>query len=302
LRKNISNKFYDNLTGYVFISPWLIGFIAFMLVPLIVSLYYSFTEYDMLSQAKWVGMKNYINILSDDDTFWSSLKTTFFYTFVAIPFRLIFALLLAILFSQKRKFLGFYRAIYYLPSIIGGSVAAALIWRQLFGSFGALNSFLSLLLGIDYSKAWLASPDTAIWTIILLAIWQFGSSMLIFVAGLKQIPINLYEAAIIDGSNWWHKFFKITLPMLSPVIFFNLVVQLINGFMMFTEAFIVTGGGPFDRTLVYVLYTFRNSFTYYKMGYGCALSWILLIMVGSITVIIFKSSKYWVYYESGGDF
>jgi multiple sugar transport system permease protein len=302
LRKNISNKFYDNLTGYVFISPWLIGFIAFMLVPLIVSLYYSFTEYDMLSPAKWVGIKNYINILSDDDTFWSSLKTTFFYTFVAIPFRLIFALLLAVLFSQKRKFLGVYRATYYLPSIIGGSVAVALIWRQLFSSRGALNSFLSLLLGIDYGKSWIGSPDTAIWTIILLAAWQFGSPMLIFVAGLKQIPINLYEAAIIDGSNWWHKFFKITLPMLSPVIFFNLVVQLINGFMMFTEAFIVTGGGPFNKTLVYVLYVFRRCFTYYEMGYGCALSWILLIMVGIVTLIIFKSSKYWVYYESRSDF
>jgi len=301
MRKNILNKFYDNLTGYVFISPWLIGFIAFILVPSILSLYYSFTEYDILSQAKWIGVKNYINILIDD-TFWSSLKTTFFYTLVAVPFRLIFSLLVAVLFSQKRKFLGLYRAIYYLPSLIGGSVAAALIWRQLFGSLGALNSFLSLLLGINYSKAWIASPDTAIWTIILLAIWQFGSSMLIFVAGLKQISINLYEAAMIDGANWWNKFFKITLPMLTPVIFFNLVVQLINGFMMFTEAYIVTGGGPFDRTLVYVLYIFRNSFTYYKMGYGCALSWILLIMVGSITVIIFKSSKYWVYYESGGNF
>jgi len=302
LRKNISNKFYDNLTGYVFISPWLIGFIAFMLVPLIVSLYYSFTEYDMLSPAKWIGIKNYINILSDDDTFWSSLKTTFFYTFVAIPFRLIFALLLAVLFSQKRKFLGVYRATYYLPSIIGGSVAVALIWRQLFSSRGALNSFLSLLLGIDYGKSWIGSPDTAIWTIILLAAWQFGSPMLIFVAGLKQIPITLYEAAIIDGSNWWYKFFKITLPMLSPVIFFNLVVQLINGFMMFTEAFIVTGGGPFNKTLVYVLYVFRRCFTYYEMGYGCALSWILLIMVGIVTLIIFKSSKYWVYYESRSDF
>lgn len=302
MRKNILNKFDDNLTGYVFILPWLIGFIAFMLVPLIISLYYSFTKYDILSQAKWVGIKNYINILSDDDTFWSSLKTTFFYTFVAIPFRLIFALLLAVLFSQKRKFLGVYRATYYLPSIIGGSVAVALIWRQLFSSRGALNSFLSLLLGIDYGKSWIGSPDTAIWTIILLAAWQFGSPMLIFVAGLKQIPITLYEAAIIDGSNWWYKFFKITLPMLSPVIFFNLIVQLINGFMMFTEAFIVTGGGPFDKTQVYVLYVFRRCFTYYEMGYGCALSWILLIMVGIVTLIIFKSSKYWVYYESGSDF
>jgi len=301
VKKNISNKFYDNLTGYIFISPWLIGFIAFILVPSILSLYYSFTKYDILSPAKWIGIKNYINILNNDDTFWSSLKVTFFYTFVAVPFRLIFSLLIAVLFSQKRKFLGLYRATYYLPSLIGGSVAAALIWRHLFGSLGALNSFLRLL-GINYSKAWIASPDTAIWTIILLALWQFGSSMLIFVAGLKQIPINLYEAAVIDGAEWWNKFFKITLPMLTPVIFFNLVVQLINGFMMFTGAYIVTGGGPFDRTLVYVLYVFRNSFTYYKMGYACALSWILLIIVGSITVIIFKLSKYWVYYESGGDF
>lgn len=302
MRKNISNKFYDNLTGYVFILPWLFGFIAFLLVPLVISIYYSFTKYDILSPPKWIGIENYINILSHDDTFLNSLKTTFFYTFVAVPLRLIFALLLAVLFSQKRKFQGVYRAIYYLPSIIGGSVAVSLVWRGIFSSYGALNSFLSLLLGIDYTKSWIGSSGTAIWTIILLAVWQFGSAMLIFVAGLKQIPISLYEAAIIDGSNWWNKFFKITLPMLTPVIFFNLVLQSINGFMMFTEAFIVTEGGPLDKTLVYVMYMFRRTFKYYEMGYGAALSWILLIIIGIVTLLIFKSSKYWVYYESRSNF
>lgn len=291
----------NNVAGYLFILPWIIGFISFMVIPMAVSLYTSFTDYDMVSSANWIGLKNYIKIFTNDSTFWDSIKVTFFYTFVSVPLRLSFALLLAVLFNQKRKFVGVYRTIFYIPSIIGGSVAVAVMWRQLFGVDGALNSLLAML-GMQSRVGWIGNPKTALWTLIILAAWQFGSPMLIFLAGLKQIPNSLYEAAVIDGSNWWQKFTKITLPMLSPVIFFNLVMQTISGFMMFTQAYIITGGGPFDRTLVYALYLFRRAFVYYDMGYASALAWVLLMVVAVITLIIFKTAPRWVYYESEGEF
>lgn len=295
------NKEYDNLAGYIFISPWLIGFLAFTIIPMIVSLYLSFTQYDILTPPKWVGLKNYSRILFNDNTFRHSIKVTFFFAFISVPLKLIFALFLAILFNQRRRFVGFYRTIFYIPSIIGGSVAVAVMWRQLFGARGALNSLLSLF-GLEVTMGWVRNPQTAIWTLILLAIWQFGSPMLIFLAGLKQIPYSLYEAAVIDGANWWQKFWKITIPMLSPVLFFNLIMQLISGFMMFTQAYIITEGGPFDRTLVYIMYLFRRAFSFYEMGYASALAWILLVVIAIITVIIFRTAPHWVYYESKGEF
>ncbi len=291
----------NNIAGYLFILPWIFGFIAFMVIPMFMSLYFSFTDYEMVSSANWIGLKNYIKIITNDSTFWNSIKITFFYTFVSVPLRLSFALLLAVLFNQKRKFVGLYRTIFYIPSIIGGSVAVAVMWRQLFGVEGALNSLLGMV-GMQSRIGWIGGPKTALWTLIILAAWQFGSPMLIFLAGLKQIPNSLYEAAVIDGSNWWQKFTKITLPMLSPVIFFNFVMQTISGFMMFTQAYIITEGGPFDRTLVYALYLFRKAFSYYEMGYASALAWILLIVVAAITLIIFKTAPRWVYYESKGEF
>lgn len=294
-------KKYNNLAGYAYISPWIIGFVVFTVIPMFVSLYYSFTDYNIVSSPQWLGLKNYINILFNDSTFRNSMKTTFFYTFLAVPMRLTFALILAVLFNQRRRFVGVYRTMFYIPSIIGGSVAVAVMWRQLFGSSGALNSLLGLI-GIESNTGWIGHPDTALWTLIILAAWQFGSPMLIFLAGLKQIPNSLYEAAVIDGCNWWQKFIKITLPMLSPVIFFNLVMQTISGFMMFTQAYIITNGGPFDKTLVYVLYLFRRAFTYYEMGYASALAWILLVIIAGITLIIFKTAPHWVYYESKGEF
>lgn len=290
----------NNLTGYLYISPWLIGLLAFTLVPMIMSLYYSFTRYDILSAPVWVGLHNYTKIFFNDGTFWNSIKITFFYTFVSVPARLLFALFLAVLFNQNRKFVGAYRTMFYIPSIIGGSVAVAVMWRRLFGATGAINSILNLI-GIPSNIGWVSHPDYAIWTLIILAAWQFGSPMLIFLAGLKQIPTSLYEAAVIDGCNWWQKFFKITIPMLSPVIFFNLVMQTISGFMMFTQAYIITEGGPFNRTLVYVYYLFRRAFTYYEMGYASALAWILLLVIAVITLIIFKTAPHWVYYENEGD-
>lgn len=301
LRKIKKRNNYNNIAGFTFISPWLIGFISFTIIPMIMSLYLSFTDYNIVSSPVWVGFKNYSTILFNDSTFRNSIQTTFYYTFIAVPLRLAFALLLAVLFNQKRKFIGLYRTIFYIPSIIGGSVAISVMWRKLFGNEGAINALLGLV-GIESRIGWIGNPHTAIWTLIILAAWQFGSPMLIFLAGLKQIPNSLYEAAVIDGSNWWQKFARITLPMLSPVIFFNLVMQTISGFMMFTQAYIITDGGPFDRTLVYVLYLFRRAFTYYEMGYASALAWILLTIIAVITIIIFKTAPNWVYYESKGEF
>lgn len=291
-------KLRRNLAGYAFIMPWLIGFFAFMVIPMGVSLYYSFTRYNVLSAPTWVGLSNYIQIFTDDPRFVQSLKVTSLYVATAVPLRLMFALFLAMLFSQKRVGVGFYRTIYYVPSLIGGSVAVAVMWRQLFGYYGALNSFLTNVGLLDTPIGWVTHPNTALWSLVVLAAWQFGSPMLIFLAGLKQIPASLYEVAAIDGAGWWKTFTRITLPMLSPVIFFNLVMQTINNFMMFTQAYIITQGRPFDRTLVYILYLFERGFSYGQMGYASALAWVLLIIVAVVTAVIFKSSDYWVYYET----
>ena len=290
-----------NLTGYIFITPWLLGFLAFIVIPIIWSLYLSFTRYDLLSSPIWIGLGNYSRILLNDDKFWQSMKITFSYVLISVPLRLIFALFLAVLLVQKRMMVGLYRTLFYLPSLIGGSVAIAVMWRQLFGVKGALNSIL-MYLGIDTDFGWITNPKTALWTLILLSVWQFGSPMLIFLAGLKQIPNSLYEAASIDGANWGQKFVRITIPMLSPIIFFNLVMQTIFAFLIFTPALIITAGGPIEKTNVYSLYVFTRAFTYYNMGYASALGWILLFIVATTTFIIFKVAPRWVYYESKGVF
>ena len=272
-----------------------------MVIPMIVSLYLSFCRYNILTPPQWVGLQNFKDIFYNDPRFWQALKVTFTYVVGAVPLRLFFALFLAVLFSQKRKMVGLYRTMYYIPSLIGGSVAVAVMWRQLFGVSGALNSFLIKTGVLETGFGWNVHPRTALLSLIILAAWQFGSPMLIFLAGLKQIPASLYESAAIDGANRVQAFFRITLPQLTPIIFFNLVMQTINNFMVFTQAYIITGGQPFDRTLVYVLYLFRTGFTYNKMGYASALAWILLFIIGVLTAVIFRSSSYWVYYESGGD-
>lgn len=268
---------------------------------MLISLYLSFTQYDMLSPATWVGLDNYREILFQDRLFRQALKVTFTYALLSVPLRLVFALFLALLFVQDRMLVGVYRTVFYIPSVIGGSVAVAVMWRQLFGVNGALNSVLVSFGIIEKSIGWLTDPRTALWTLIVLAVWQFGSPMLIFLAGLKQIPISLYEAAVIDGCNAWQKFIRITLPLLSPIIFFNFVMQTISGFMMFTQAMIITNGGPFNRTLLYILYLFRKGFADYSMGYASALAWILLVIIAAITALIFRSSSYWVFYEAKGD-
>lgn len=303
-KENTKMKKFDNffqkdaVSGYVFILPWLLGFLLFTLVPFVASFYFSFTKYDLFSNPKFVGFDNYVKMFTNDELFWQSLKVTFLYAFVSVPLRLIFALFVAILLNRKSKLSGLYRTLFYLPSIIGGSVAVAVMWRMLFLKEGVINAILGKI-GLVDDISWLTNTKTAIWTLILLAVWQFGSSMLIFLAGLKQIPEHYYEAARVDGAGRMVQFFKITLPMLTPVLFFNLINQLINGFIAFTQSMIITGGGdPLNTTLFYAVYLYRCSFGDYKMGYGSALAWVLLIIIAAFTAIIFKSSSAWVYYES----
>jgi multiple sugar transport system permease protein len=303
VNKRKLNKDYNNKAGYLFIAPWLIGFFGLTIFPMLSSLYYSFTKYDMVSSPKFIGLRNYIQIFTNDTKFRQALKVTFTYAFTSVPLRLAFALMVALLLVQKRKLVGFYRAAFYIPSIIGGSVAVSVMWIQLFGVNGALNSFLTKIGSIEAGKGigWVGDPRTALASLVVLAAWQFGSPMLIFLAGLKQIPFSYYEAASIDGAGKITQFTKITLPMLTPIIFFNFIMQTVSGFMMFTQAFIITNGGPFDSTLVYALYMFQKAFTYYEMGYASALAWILLFIISVITAIIFKTSSYWVFYESKGE-
>ncbi|WP_018931251.1 carbohydrate ABC transporter permease [Gracilibacillus lacisalsi] len=297
LRKLRSQTSID-VIGFSFISPWLIGFLGFIVGPMLASLYFSFTDYDLLSAPTWIGLDNYINMFTNDERFIQALKVTFIFVFGSVPLKLAFALFVAMLFNTKRKGIGLYRTMYYVPSILGGSVAIAVVWRQLFGRDGALNDILAFF-GFE-GTSWVTHPDYALSTLIILVVWQFGSPMLIFLAGLKAIPYELYEAAAVDGASPFLQFIKITLPMLSPVIFFNLVMQTIQGFMAFTQSFLITNGGPMDRTLFYAVYLYEKAFAHFDMGYASALAWVLLIICAVFTTFIFKTAKSWVYYESEG--
>jgi multiple sugar transport system permease protein len=288
----------ENLSGFAFISPWLLAFLAFTAIPIIFSLYYSFTEYDILGSPVFNGIKNFRRMLGDE-LFWKSLAVTFYYAFVSVPLRLVFAFFIAMLFRRAAKTVRVYQAVYYLPSIVGGSIAVAVMWRRLFMADGALNAALQAV-GINSTVSWIGLPSTAMWTLILLAAWQFGSSMLIFLAGLRQIPAAYYEAARVDGAGKFHQFKSVTLPQMTPIIFFNLVMQLINGFTVFTQAFVVSGGNgdPQNATLVYALYLYQRAFKYYNMGYSSAMAWVLVLIIGGFTAIVFKTSNKWVYYEA----
>ena len=291
-------KWETPYVGYLFLSPWLIGFLLLTLYPMIQSVYFSFTDYSLLEAPNWVGLENYKTIFLEDKLFYKSLTVTIMFVVIAVPLKLIFALLIAMVLNQKIKGLSIYRTMIYLPSLIGTSVAVAILWTNIFGKDGLINGVLALfgLTGMN----WIGSPDTALGTIIVLVVWQFGSSMVIFLAGLKQISAELYEASAIDGASKVKQFFNITLPMLSPVILFNLVLQTIQGFQIFTQAFVITKGGPIQSTYMFTLYLYEKAFAGFEMGYASALAWILLIIIGIFTAIIFISSKYWVFYQEGG--
>lgn len=286
----------DTVAGYVFASPFIIGFICFSLIPICMSLYYSFTNYTFsATEIKFVGFKNYIQLFNDE-IFRKSVLKTLQFVLISVPLKLIFALLIAMALTKKTKMTVLYRSLYYLPSLIGGSVAIALVWKQLFARKGLFNTVLSNL-GLDTIN-WFGSEKLAIYPLILMAVWQFGSSMIIFAAGLKQIPTSYYEAAEMDGANYFQKFINITLPSLSPIILYNLVMQTINAFMTFTQAYIITEGGPNNATMLYALYVYNQAFRYNDMAYACAMSWIMLVIISVITLVIFKTSKFWVFSEN----
>lgn len=288
----------DEVVGHVFALPFIFGFICFSLIPICMSLYYSFTDYSLGSKvATFVGMKNF-SLLFEDEVFLKSIRKTLQYVVISVPLKLTFALLVAFVLTRKSKMVTLYRSLYYVPSLVGGSVAVALVWKQLFARKGLFNSVL-MDLGLNKIN-WFGSETLAIYPLILMAVWQFGSSMIIFAAGLKEIPSTYYEAAEIDGANGFHRFFKITLPCLSPIILYNLVMQTISAFMTFTQAFVITGGGPNNATMLYALNVYNQAFKYNNMGYACAMSWVMLIVMSLITLVIFRSSKFWVFNEAEG--
>lgn len=282
--------------GYIFLLPWLIGFFVFRLVPMSASLYFSFTNFDMLTPAKFVGFENYLQLFSDQ-RFLTSVKVTFQFVFISVPLQLAFALAIAVLLKKNRRGVKVYRALYYLPSLFGGSVAIAILWRQLFNQTGVINRILAVF-GVE-GKNWIASPETALYTLIVLAIWQFGASMVIFLAALKQIPDEFYEAASLEGASKWHQFQKITLPILTPIVFFNIVMTIINAFQAFTSAYIISGGtgAPLDSTLFYSLYLFITAFGQFRMGYASAMAWVLLIIIAAVTGLMFLAEKLWVFHD-----
>ncbi len=287
-----------DFAAYAFLGPWLLGFFVFTLGPVLASLYLSFTKFDLLTPPVWVGADNYVRMFTTDYRFYQALKVTFTYLLFEVPLKLAFALLIATLLDKAVRGGGIYRAVFYIPSLLGGSVAIAVLWRQLFEGNGTINQLLFWLFGIQ-GPSWISNPNTAVYTLVILAIWQFGSPMIIFLAGLRQIPQDLYEAASIDGASKFRQFWRITLPLLAPVIFFNMVLQVIEGFKAFTPAFIISGGtgGPVDSTLFYTLFLYQEAFAYFRMGYAAALAWVLLIIIGAFTALSFLTSKYWVHYE-----
>ena len=297
-RSNFWKRWDSPLAGYLFLSPWLIGFLLLTLWPMMMSLYYSFTDYSLLKAPEWTGLANYNKILFKDSLFRTSLGVTLLFVVVSVPLKLVTALLVAMLLNRDIKGMSFYRTMIYFPSLIGTSIAVAILWKNIFSKDGFINQLLGLV-GIE-GRAWLTDPNTALGTLILLVVWQFGSSMIIFLAGLKQLPRDLYEASSVDGAGKVRQFFTITLPMLSPIILFNLVLQTINSFQMFTQAFVITKGGPIQSTYVYVMYLYERGFARFDMGYASALAWVLLVIIGIATAIIFSTSRFWVHYETEG--
>lgn len=295
-KKNFRMK--EQYEGYIYILPWVVGFVGLTLIPFLCLFYFSFTDYNLVSAPKWTGGTNYVKLFTQDSKFYVSLIATFKYVIYSVPCKLATALIVAIILNQNRKGIGIYRTLFYIPSIIGGSIAVAVMWKNIFSREGAVNSLIQTVFGIDPDISWIADPKTAMACLVLLTMWQFGAPMIIFLAGLKNIPQSLYEAAKVDGANAFQRFYKITLPMLSPIIFFNLVMQMINGFMVFTQGLVITNGGPMNKTLFYQLYVYQQGFKQFNMGYAAALSCVMLAIILFFTALVFKSSDAWVYYES----
>lgn len=286
--------------GLLYISPWIVGFLLLQLYPFVASMYYSFTSFDLIHAPKWIGLQNYAQMFTKDESFYQTLKVTLIYALIAVPAKLAFALLVAVILNIQMKSVNMFRTIYYLPSILGGSVAVAVLWRFLFMKEGVVNNLLAYLYvpAID----WLGNPEIALFTISLLNVWQFGSSMVLFLAGLKQVPAELYEVGRVDGASRFRMFFSVTLPLLTPILLFNLVMQIVNAFQEFTGAFVILpDGGPLKSTYLFGMKLYDEGFKFLKMGYASALSWVLFLIILLFTLLVFRSSSYWAHYEDGGD-
>lgn len=286
----------DNKAAHIFLIPWTIGLFLITLGPMIMSLYLSFTDYNLLQSPEFTGFEN-IQRMLEDQRLHNSLRVTFTYVLIGVPLQLAAALGVAILLDRGMRGLSFYRSIFYLPSMLGSSVAVAVLWKQIFGTAGLVNQVLANF-GIE-GIGWISDPSTSLASLILLHVWTFGSPMVIFLAGLRQVPAMYYEAASIDGASKWRQFLSITLPILSPIIFFNLVLQIIGAFQNFTQAFIVSNGsgGPADSTMFFTLYLYQQGFKQFDMGYASAMAWLLVLIVGAFTAVNFFASKYWVFYD-----
>ena len=286
----------DGKAAVFFLAPWFVGLALIVAGPLIASLYLSFTDYNLLQDPNFIGLDNYAAML-EDPRLRSALVVTFTYVFVSVPLQLAAALGLALLLDRGMRGLAFYRSAFYLPSLLGSSVAIAILWRQIFGAQGLVNQVLAIF-GIE-GPGWISHPDYALGTLMVLNVWTFGSPMIIFLAGLRQIPEMYYEAASLDGASKVRQFSTITLPLLTPIIFFNLVLQIINAFQTFTQSYIVSNGtgGPVDSTLFYTLYLYQQGFRNLDMGYASAMAWLLLMIIAGMTAVNFFASKYWVFYN-----
>ncbi len=285
----------ENLHGWLFAAPWILGFVIFTAGPMLASIYLSLTDYTVLTLPKWVGLANYQKLLTADALVGQALKVTTIYAFVSIPLNISLGLAVATLLNSNIRGLRYYRTLYYLPVVLP-VVAVTLVWRWIFsGDFGLANWFLSLV-GIQ-GPGWLTDTSWALPALIIMSMWNVGGGIVIYLAGLQGIPTDLFEAVSVDGANWLARFRHVTIPMMTPVIFFELIMGIIGAMQAFTQAYIMTNGGPQDATLFYMLYLYQNAFQFYKMGYASALAWVLLLYILALTLLVFRSSLAWVYYE-----
>ena len=289
----------DKRLGFLFVLPFVLGVLLFKLFPFVTSFALSFTQYDIIDPPQWIGLQNYRELFGDDPLFQKSLGVTLWFAVLAVPLRVGFALFVAHVLNFKLRGINFFRSAFYLPSILGGSIAVAVLWRFLFSKYGLVNLVL-VKLGLE-PIAWLADEHFSMWTIVLLFTWQFGSAMVIFLAALQNVPASLYEAAECDGASRWQQFWRITVPLITPVIFFNLIMQMVHAFQEFNGPYLITEGGPLNSTYVLALYIYEQSFRFFNLGYGAALSWVLLALVAVLSGISFWSSKYWVFYAGEKD-
>lgn len=287
-----------DLAGYAFISPWLAGFLLFTAWPFIRSVYLSFTRFDIVSAPSWVGLANYRVLLTQDEIFWKAAVVTLKYAAIAVPLGIVTGVSLALLLNANVAGISVYRTIFFLPSIVPAVATSVVFMWILNPQIGLVNGILARF-GI-VGPAWLADVKWAFWSLVMMSLWGVGGSMVIYLAGLKDIPAHLYEAAVIDGAGPWQRMWRITLPMLTPVIFFNLVMGVIGAFQYFTQAYIMTGGGPQDSTRFYALYLFDRAFRYLDMGYASAMAWVLFLVIVVLTGLLFRTQRRWVHYGGEG--